>query len=146
MQRGPQIAHELDVKRPVQAELADQFQPLRLGVVLAENDRHRVADVGEQRERDQPDDQQHRNGLQQPGSDKSEHSRMSRIFLGPFKPGPFKPGCSRRCHGPEYSSSLPHSSSSVKPTPRSTGPRKIPSSPKASTPPSTPRMVSKNGK
>ena len=63
VQHGPQIMRELDEKRLIQAKLAHQFDTLRLGVVLAEDDRHRIADIGEQREGDQSDDQKHRNGL-----------------------------------------------------------------------------------
>ena len=46
----------------------DQRQPLRLGVVLAEHDGDRVADVGEQGEGDEADDKKDGDGLEEPGS------------------------------------------------------------------------------
>jgi len=75
MQHGPKIACELDEKRLVQTELVDQCLALCLCVILAEDDRHRIADVVEQRERNQPDHQKDRDGLEQPSRDESKHRR-----------------------------------------------------------------------
>ena len=52
----------------------DQRLALRLGIVLAEHDHDRIADEGEHREGDEPDDQQDRDRLQDAGEDESEHA------------------------------------------------------------------------
>ncbi len=67
VQRVPQEVAVLHEERLVQPKLVDQLQPLRLGMVLAEQDGDRVADIGEQGEGDEADDQQDRDGLEQAG-------------------------------------------------------------------------------
>ena len=63
VQQEPAVLHE---ERLIQAELLDQRQPLRLGMVLPEQNVHRVADVVEQGEGDEADDQQDRDSLEEP--------------------------------------------------------------------------------
>ena len=61
-------------ERLVEAKLLDQREPLRLGVVLPEQDVDRVADVVEQGEGDEADDQKDRDSLEEPGADDTEHA------------------------------------------------------------------------
>src|SRR4051812_26046125 len=63
----------LNKERFVQAELAGQFEPLRLGMVLAQQNTDGIADVVEQREGDEADDEKHRDSLEDAGQDKAEH-------------------------------------------------------------------------
>ena len=77
MQRGPQEAAVLHEERLVEAKLLDQREPLRLGVVLPEQDVDRVADVVEQGEGDEADDKQDRNSLEEAGKDEAEHGAVT---------------------------------------------------------------------
>ena len=65
------VLHE---ERLVEAELVHQGDALRLGVVLAQHDGDRVADIGEHREGDEADDQQDRDGLEDAGEDVRKHA------------------------------------------------------------------------
>ena len=69
---------ELHVERLVEPEFVRQpDRGLRGGRVLAEHQLHRVADVLEQRERDERDRQHHDERLQQAADDEGGHRRMS---------------------------------------------------------------------
>ena len=81
VQHGPEVIRELDEKRLIQAELMDQGLTLRLGMILAQKDRDGVSHVGEQREGNQADDEQNRNGLQQTCGNEREHAAACPLSL-----------------------------------------------------------------
>ena len=64
---------ELDRRRIVEAELLAQRVALLLGGVLPDHGVDRIADIAEQEEGDDPDRQQHGNGLQEASEDEREH-------------------------------------------------------------------------
>ena len=82
VQGGPEEMRVLDEERLVEAELVHQGDALRLGVVLAEHDGDRIADIGEHGEADEADHQQHRDGLQDAGEDEGEHAGSVTRFVG----------------------------------------------------------------
>ena len=61
-------------ERLVQTKLLNQRDPLRLGVILTEQDVDRVADEVEQREGDEADDKEDRDCLEEPGANESNHA------------------------------------------------------------------------
>jgi hypothetical protein len=85
------IGHEGGELHPeglVEAKVAHQRVALRLGEVLPQHDRHRIADIGEHREGDQRHGQHDRDRLEQSADDEGEHAVALRGGRGRRGPRP----------------------------------------------------------